>query len=57
LSEMLAVLETTSTPVMPLIVFEAVLTASRTASENDFSDDPTSWTTFAVLPTATSPFR
>src|SRR3712207_7558469 len=55
-SETSAWLDTTSTPVMPRMVCDAVLTASRTASENDLSDDPMSWMTFAVLATATSLF-
>src|SRR4051794_29643383 len=52
----LAWLETTSTPVIPRIVCDAWLTATRTASENDLSDDPTSWTTFATPATAYLPF-
>src|SRR5215212_3130639 len=44
----LAWLETTSTPVIPRTLSAACATATRTASENDFSDEPTSWITFAT---------
>ena len=55
-SATMAWLEMTSTPVMPLIVDDAWSTATRTASENDLSDEPTSWITLATLATSTSLF-